>query len=222
MDYITILQQIAVPRPNHSPEIDRVGDYIQELLSIRGIPHAVQAFSLRPHMLFLVGLTGVLLSGLFFLFILLGFTLPALVAALALPAILTLECEFFIPVISGIIRKTGRNIIINFTVKAPERELIFCAHYDSKTDVFDHARRNKIYIWIPLFVVLSLIIPLWPWMAPILSLPEPSRTGMFLLILSGSIPVFWGLVFVGLGGYVFINKAKQTRMPDGNGRNAGG
>ncbi len=211
LDYLRILREIAVPRPNHSPEIDRISNYIQELLSVWSVPHTAQAFSLRPHNLFFLGLTGFFLAGLFFFFILLDLTIPALIVALALPAILTLECELFIPVVSWIVRKTGRNVIMNFTVTEAERELIFCAHYDSKTDVLDHARRNKIYRWIPLFIVLSVMIPLWSWIAPVFNLTEPSWGGACLLILSGSIPIFWGLVFLGLGGYVFLSKTKQSR-----------
>jgi acetylornithine deacetylase/succinyl-diaminopimelate desuccinylase-like protein len=210
MDVTGILQKIAIPRPNHSESVRQTAEYIKELLSSWGIPFVVQDFMLRPHMQLLIGLTVLILSVLFFIFIIRKKSLFALIMALLIPALLIIEFEAFIPLASNLIRTTGENIVVSFTAPDAVREVIFCAHYDSKTDFFDHIERAKIYKWIPHFIVLGLIIPIWLFLGRKVKFLSNRFSTIVTGILSAFVVIFWSLVFLGFGGYIFIDKEKQS------------
>jgi hypothetical protein len=143
-----ILRNLAVPRPNHRDTVDEAGKYLQQVLAGWDIPYTLQHFSLRPHMQLLVGLACLIFSLLFVVFIFRRKILPAVLMVVAIGVVLVVEFELLTPVVSWLIEKPGTNITVNFVVPDPVREIIFCAHYDSKTDVFDHIQRGRIYQWI--------------------------------------------------------------------------
>lgn len=76
-----------------------------------------------------------------------------------IPVVLILETECFVHIISPIVTKKSENIIMTFDVEKPERELIFAAHMDSKTDVFDHVDRQIIMILLAPVLIISLAYP---------------------------------------------------------------
>jgi ABC-type sugar transport system permease subunit len=53
------------------------------------------------------------------------------------------------------------NIIMHFPSSSAVRELIFCAHYDSKTDFWGHIQRAMVYQFIPVAVEMSVLLVLW-------------------------------------------------------------
>ena len=134
MDLAEILAHLSIPRPNHSQALADTAAYIKTLLTGWGVPFVVQEFALRPYMQLLLGISMLLLAILLFFLVLKRKPLAALIVALAIPLVLILEFELFIPVVTALVTKGGENIIINFTVPNPARELVFAAHYDSKTD----------------------------------------------------------------------------------------
>jgi len=210
MDLLGILQKIAIPRPNHSENVRQTAQYLKELLSSWGIPFVVQDFVLRPHMQLLVGLTVLLLSVLFFIFIIRKKPRTALIMALLIPTVLIIEFEVFIPVASALIQVPGENVVVSFTAPDAVREIIFCAHYDSKTDFFDHIERAKIYKWITHFIILGLLIPVWLLLGKKVKFFSNTFSSVFTRILSFTVVIFWLLVFLGFGGYIFIDKENQS------------
>jgi len=206
MDHLAILNRIAVPRPNYSEVVDQTARTIQEILSSWGVPFAVQEFTLRPYMSPLIGLSCLILAVLFFLCIWKKKPVPALIIALAIPTVLIVEFEMFIPLVSSLIQKTGHNVIVNFTVPNAARELFFCAHYDSKTDFWDHIQRGLIYRWIPVALVLALILPGWLLLVKKFKALDRSLYMAIALISAGALVIFWGLVALGFGGFLFLSK----------------
>ena len=142
MDINQILAHLSIPRPNQSQSLEETAKYIKALLNGWGIQFAVQEFTLRPYMQLILGATILALAILLFILVLKKKSIAALLVALAIPLLLVAEFELFIPVVTGLIQKTGQNFIITYNVPNPARELVFAAHFDSKTDFWDHIQRS--------------------------------------------------------------------------------
>ncbi|MEJ2210882.1 MAG: M20/M25/M40 family metallo-hydrolase, partial [Anaerolineae bacterium] len=65
----------------------------------------------------------------------------ALLAAAGLIAVPVLETRCLRPTITALVRRPARNLVVAFPAPAPRREVILCAHLDSKTELLDHGRR---------------------------------------------------------------------------------
>ena len=97
MDMMALLEQIAVPRPNHSDALGETAELIKGFLSSWGIPFTVQEFPLRPYMMLIMGIAVLLLASLLATAVYRKRPWTALLFALAIPSILIVEFEFFIP-----------------------------------------------------------------------------------------------------------------------------
>ena len=210
MDLADILAHLSIPRPNHSQALGETATYIKTLLAGWGVPFVVQEFTLHPYMQLLLGITVLLLAILLFIFVLKRKPLAALITALAIPLVLILEFELFIPVVTALITKGGENIIVNFTAPDPARELVFAAHYDSKTDFWDHIQRSKIYAFIPLAVIIGLAVAIFTFFVKRYSALRKKAVTAVTLVLAGAVIVYWGLIFLGFGGYIFIPPDRQS------------
>jgi hypothetical protein len=210
MDLAEILAHLSIPRPNHSQALAETATYIKTLLVGWGVPFVVQEFTLRPYMQLLLGTTVLLLAILLFVLVLKSKPLAALIVALAIPLVLILEFELFIPVVTALITTGGENIIVNYTVPNPARELVFAAHYDSKTDFWDHIQRSKIYAYIPLAVVMGLAVAIFAFFVQRYAVLRKKAITAVTLILAGAVALYWGLIFLGFGGYIFIPPDRQS------------
>jgi hypothetical protein len=210
MDLAEILAHLSTPRPNHSQALGETAAYIKTLLAGWGVPFVVQEFTLRPYMQLLLGATILLLAILLFVFVLKKKPLAALIMALAIPVVLILEFELFIPVVTALVTKGGENIILNFSVPNPARELVFAAHYDSKTDFWDHIQRSKIYAFIPLAVIIGLAVAIFVFFTRRYTVLRKKAVTAVTLVLAGAVIAYWGLVFLGFGGYIFIPADRQS------------
>lgn len=95
---------------------------------------------------------------------------------------------------------------INFTNPTATHTLVLAAHYDSKTDIFDHIQRAKIYqfiapsILVGLFVVVSLDL-----YKKFISLAKPlfkyTRSALVLLFIFE-----WFMVAVAMGGFIVLKQ----------------
>jgi len=210
MDLAEILAHLSVPRPNYSQALAETAAYIKTLLAGWGVPFVVQEFTLRPYMQLLLGVTVLLLAILMFILVIKRKPLAALIVALAIPVALILEFELFIPVVTSLATAGGENIIVNYTVPNPARELVFAAHYDSKTDFWDHIQRSKIYAFIPLAVVIGLAVAIFAFFVQRYAVLRKKAITAVTLILAGAVAVYWGLIFLGFGGYIFIPPDRQS------------
>jgi hypothetical protein len=205
MDMYAVLEKIAVPRPNHSEAVDGTAAFIRDLLSSWDIPFTVQEFVLRPYQQLLVGYACFLLSLLILFFVIKRKPLPIIIAAVAIPVLLFMEFEFFIPLVSPLITKTGQNIIVSFPAADAARELIFAAHYDSKTDFFDHIERARVYRYIPIAGVLGMLMSLWVLLRNKISSLRKPALSIATVCLAVVLSAYWGLVALGFGGYIFLS-----------------
>jgi len=210
MDLAEILAHLSIPRPNHSQALADTAAYIKTLLAGWGVPFVVQEFTLRPYMQLLLGATMLLLAILLLIFVLKRKPLAALIVALVIPLVLILEFELFIPVVTSLITKGGEIIIVNFTAPNPARELIFAAHYDSKTDFWDHIQRSKIYAFIPLAVIVGLAVAIFTFFTRRYTALRKKAVAAVTLVLAGAVVAYWCLVFLGFGGYIFIPADRQS------------
>lgn len=205
-----MLSHLSVPRPNQSPALEETANYLTSLLTEWGVPFGIQEFPLRYHMMLLVGAAVFVLAILLFLFILKKKPIAALVVALIIPLLLVAEFELFTPIVSGLLQKTGQNIVITYDVPNPVRELIFAAHYDSKTEVYDHIQRARINSLIPVAACLGIIVAGFTFFSRKYALLKRSAVTAVVLLLAGSIVVYWGLVLIEFGGYVLVPSDRQS------------
>jgi acetylornithine deacetylase/succinyl-diaminopimelate desuccinylase-like protein len=210
MDLAEILAHLSVPRPNYSQALAETAAYIKTLLAGWGVPFVVQEFTLRPYMQLLLGITILLLAIILFVLVLKRKPLAALIVALAIPLVLILEFELFIPVVTALVTKGGENIIVSYTVPNPARELVFAAHYDSKTDFWDHIQRSKIYAFIPLAVIIGLALAIFTFFIKRYATLRKKAITAVTLVLAGAVVAYWGLIFLGFGGYIFIPPERQS------------
>ena len=210
MDMMAVLERIAVPRPNHSEALDRTASYLKDMLTSWGIPFAVQEFTLRPYFMLFVGITILLLALGFVFAIYKKRPVAALILALAIPVVLVLEYEFFVPVTSWMAQKKAENIIMHFPSSSAVRELIFCAHYDSKTDFWDHIQRARIYQFIPVAIVMSVLLALWTFFVRRKEALSKKIPRIITLALTEIFVFYLGLLALGFGGFVFVPERNQS------------
>jgi acetylornithine deacetylase/succinyl-diaminopimelate desuccinylase-like protein len=210
MDLVEIMSHLSIPRPNHCQALAETAAYLKTTLTDWGIPFVVQEFALRPYMQLILGIALLALAVLLLILVIKKRPVAALIVALAIPLLLMAEFEFFVPVVTGIVKKTGENIVVTYTVPNPARELIFAAHYDSKTDFWDHIQRARVYRFIPLAIVLGLVVAVFTFFTRRYAPLRKKGGAIAAGILAGVLVVYWGLVFLGFGGYIFMPDERQS------------
>ena len=202
-----MMEVFSVPRPGHSETLAQTAAYIREFLTTWNIPFTAQEFMLRPYMQFSIGLTLLILAVVLFVLVWKKKPTAALIVSLIFFPLLLLEFEMFIPLVSRIVTKPAENFIITFTTPDAVRELIFAAHYDSKTDFFDHIQRAKIYKWIPYAFLLGVVLSVWLFFV---KKSKKAITTVIGLSIAGILVIYWGLVFFGFGGFVFMSPERES------------
>lgn len=220
MDLLGILQDLAVPRPNGSAALDATRERLVALLEGTGVSVSVEPFIVRPHMQALVGLALLALA--------VGVVLAvrgrrlgiALLLAALIPAIYLLEFERGYPVVSWLGQKPAYNIVVDWSPGAAgdpgsgteERPLvILAAHYDSKTEVFDHRARQPIYSAAPGAMAALLLVALLGLAAEHVGAlgcftRGPGRTGLLAVAVAAT-AVIALLAFSFAGGHLLPRKS---------------
>ena len=206
MNLFDILKHIAIPRPNHSDTLAKVAQYIQDTLVQYDIPFDVQHVTLYPYNMLIAGLSCFILALLFAWFIKKQKPFLALVFLVAIPFILICEFELVKPVVSWVVPKESSNIIVSFNNPTATHTIVLTAHYDSKTDIFDHIQRARIYQFIVPSILVGLLIILWFFLSKkIKSLAKPlfKHTTTALVIL---FVIEWFMVAVAMGGFIVLKQ----------------
>jgi hypothetical protein len=124
-----------VPRPNGSAALQRTGRALQDWLNRRSIPYRLHTFRLLPYFFEAIGVWIILSRVLLAIAIWLRWGWPALLIALVGLVGGTFDVRFNLPVISWPGARRGENIIVEFEPPAgASQEIVFSAHYDSKTE----------------------------------------------------------------------------------------
>lgn len=210
MDLIALLQQIAVPRPNHGEAVDAMARFLVQWLGGWGIDAQVQAFVLRPWIMLILAAVLVLCAALFVVAIVKKRPKTALLLALGVPLLLVAELEQFIPVVSWIGSKPGSNIVVEYHVPQPAREIVFMAHYDSKSDFWDHEQRAQVYRLMLPFFGLAIALALWTFAVrrrPALGHGAPRAVAVALAALYLG---YACMVALGFGGFVFVDQRHDS------------
>ena len=168
-DYHELMEILSVPRPNGSAAERQTGRALKDWLARHGIPFRRQAFRLYPYFFECIGLWLILSGGLLALAIWGRWgwvTLP-----IALLGLLggTLGVAINLPLVTWPGARRAENILIEFEPSETRQEIIFSAHYDTKTEVLDHHRRmfflEKLKFGIGLTALLGVWGPLQWWLA---------------------------------------------------------
>lgn len=206
------LQQLAVPRPNGLTALPEVAALIQRTLFASGSRPVGERFFLRPYLSTVVGLV--------LLFLALGVVfairrrrrLLAFCLALAIPVVYLCEFEFNLPLVSWAGGGTGRNIVVAFGSPQADRTLILSAHYDTKTELFDHEQRKPIYSAAMLSMVALLLaglMSLFAYRVRVLDRPR-SRRLLMAMAAAGAAGLFALALSFG-GGYLVRDKSPGVR-----------
>ena len=148
--YETLLR-LATPRPNGSGACERTARMIADRLQGLGAELHLQRFFLRPYMQPVAGLFFLLAGALCFVLASKRRYWAALAVALVIPAVYVAEFEFNVPIVTWAGGRDGVNVVADFLPAGgpAEKYITFAAHYDSKTDLFDHEQRRPIYSFAP-------------------------------------------------------------------------
>jgi hypothetical protein len=149
------LTSLSTPRPNGSRALDRTVDAVEAWLAERQIAVESHNFTLRPYAMEILGLWFFLGGLLLAASVIIDAPWLVLLVTLALLAIPLLETRFLQPIITALVRRRARNLVVSFPVPAPSREVILCAHLDSKTELLDHRRRAGLLALAPLAMVMA-------------------------------------------------------------------
>jgi hypothetical protein len=161
VDYQALMTFLSTPRPNGSSAERETGHNLHNWLIQHGVPNKVQTFRLYPFFFECVGAWLILSRALLAIAVWDRWgwlTLP--IATIGLLGG-TLDIAWSIPLVTWLGARQGKNIIIEFEPLHARHEIIFCAHYDSKTELLDHQQRTFFLKRIRLGIVLTLLLGIW-------------------------------------------------------------
>jgi hypothetical protein len=185
---------LSQPRPSGSAAERDTVHALQNWLTSRGLPCRLQAFPLYPYFFICVGLWMLCAHTLLAISIWLQW--GWVTSLLAMFGILggLLDTAFDLPLVTWSGKTTGQNILIEFDVPNPKRELVISAHYDSKTELLDHHARTffvrNLRFGIALAILLGILSPLQKY------LPTAWANPIYIISIVLTIPLLflvWGL-----------------------------
>ncbi len=168
VDYHELMHLLSVPRPNGSRAERETLLALCTWLEQRSIPYRRVPFRLYPYFMEANGAWLIFSRTLLALAIWLNWGWPAAVIALAGMFGGVLDVAKGWPLVTWIGWREGENLVLDFDALNPERRLIIGAHYDSKTELFDHDRRafftRRLQMGMALTLILGLLGPLNAWL----------------------------------------------------------
>jgi len=160
-DYHELMKILSIPRPNGSAAERETGRALQEWLTRHGIPYQLQTFHVYPYFFECIGLWLILSRTLLAIAIWDRWGWVALLIALLGLLGGTLDTAIYLPLVTWPGMRRGKNILIEFEPENPKHEIIFSAHYDSKTEVLDHRRRMFFLERLKFGIFLTLVLGIW-------------------------------------------------------------
>jgi acetylornithine deacetylase/succinyl-diaminopimelate desuccinylase-like protein len=133
-----ILDQVLIPRPNGSADLERVAGFLAESLARQGALVSSHEFLATPHGFALAWTAALALMFGVFVAIASQRYLLALALIATTATMLLLEFELLRSPVSGLLPVMERNIVGSFPGRAGAPTLVFSAHYDTTTHFGDH------------------------------------------------------------------------------------
>ncbi len=140
-----LMQVFSRPRPPGSAGEQETARAIQQWLEAQGIPYRVHSFPLYPYFFESIGVWIILSRTVLWLAVWARWGWAALVIALVGLFGGSVDILLGRPLVTWPGRRQGKNILVDFTPPGARREIVFCAHYDSKTELLDH-RQRRIFV----------------------------------------------------------------------------
>ncbi len=162
-DYAVLMALLSRPRPNGSRAERETAQALCAWLEERNIPFTIQEFRLYPYYFEAIGLWLIVSRSLLAWAIWAQRGWLALVIALIGLVGATFDVAFHIPIVTWPGARTGLNILIGFgpSAQATRQELVISAHYDSKTELMDHAQRMFFLRNLPTGIILTALAGLF-------------------------------------------------------------
>jgi acetylornithine deacetylase/succinyl-diaminopimelate desuccinylase-like protein len=139
LDHLT-----QVPRENGTAGLHQAASYLVETLRAAGIEVQRVPFTAHPYETRFLGLFVFAACAFYFYLTRKRRFLAAGVLSLLIPLVAVLDVEFGLPLFGGLRTERQENIVARIAARSPKQRLIFAAHYDTKTDLFDHVVRTPI------------------------------------------------------------------------------
>jgi len=145
------------PRENGTPGLARAAERLVAWSEAAGLEPVLLPFVAHPWALWLGGLVALAGSLLYWRLLRDGRAAAALAVALATPAVLVADLEGAWPTFSRLHAARQHHVALAVEPSGPvEQQVIVTAHYDTKTDLLDHAAREP---------VEAAALPVVLWMA---------------------------------------------------------
>lgn len=212
-DFSELMNILSIPRPNGSKALQETRDALISWLSDHNIPYHLHTYKVRPYFLEAIGIWMVVPPLLLALAVWLRWGWLALLLSIIGLLVVQLEAGKGVPILSRIGARQSENIIIEFAPSQPKQELVFSAHYDSKTELMDHRQRTFFMKQLPVAIILSLLLGL---LGLIDSFLGQSSDIAFYIGVGLSIPYL--ILMLGLGAnFVFGRFAQPSQGAVDNG-----
>ena len=157
-DFVELMEFLSIPRPNGSRAMQETAERLKNWLEQRGIPYRIHDYRLYPYFFEAIGVWLIISRSILALAYWQRWGWPTTIIALVALLGGTLDVAFGIPLVTWIGSVRGENILIEFESSEPEREVIFSAHYDSKTELLDHRQRYFLLKNLPTGIFLTLAL----------------------------------------------------------------
>lgn len=199
------------PRENGTAALHETAAWLVETLEGIGLDVATVAYTAHPHRLRIAGLLAFLGGLLYAVCLWRRRPLVALLIAAGLPAILLLELDRYVAIVSWIGAAPQHHVIATLPAAAPAQRLIFAAHYDTKTDLLDHVERAPIELLGLPMTVLMIAAAAWSARRRYRRRPLP-RIGRIAAVLGALYGAALGL---SLAGGVLVGARSPGALDDG-------
>jgi hypothetical protein len=168
-DLDELLELFSTPRPNGSAALQQTSRSIQAWLKTRHIPFHIQSYTQYPFFFEASGIWMILTRTLLALSAWLSWGWWTPIFALAGLLGGTLDSALHLPLVTWPGKRLAENILIDLKVRrnpdlvlpsdaAQPPEVIFTAHYDSKTELLDHRQRMIFLVNIPTGILLTILV----------------------------------------------------------------
>ena len=133
-----IIDNILIPRPNGSANLDSIARYLADSLAHTGALVSENHFAATAHGFQLVWSMAVIMMAAYSIFLLKRKYVAALLIPIVLAGLLLLEFEYLVSTVSALSNTDERNVIGTYPGSGLGPTLIFSAHYDTTTHFGDH------------------------------------------------------------------------------------
>jgi acetylornithine deacetylase/succinyl-diaminopimelate desuccinylase-like protein len=139
-----LIHLAEIPRENGTAALHQTASYLVETFRAAGIEAQRVPFTAHPFETRFLGLFVFASCAFYFYLTRRKNFLAAGALSLLIPVVAVLDVEFGLPLFGGLRMERQENIVARIPARSPTQRLVFTAHYDTKTDLFDHVVRAPI------------------------------------------------------------------------------